>query len=219
MHQPALKHLCGDPVMARLIEKIGQPDLTPTRQPTFQSIARAIVYQQLSGKAAETIFKRFVALFDKSGANFPGPQEVLMAPKRKLRTAGLSEAKANAILDLARRARAGLVPTLEQCDGLSDAQLKDVFTAIKGVGPWTVEMLLIFNLGRPDVLPHNDLGVRRGFQIAHKLRKMPSPERVAREGKKWAPHRTVAAWYLWRATDDVKEVKKARAQARNKKKK
>ncbi len=218
MHQPALKHLRGDPVMSRLIEKIGQPALEPTRHPTFQSIARAIVYQQLSGKAAETIFKRFVALFDKSGGTFPGPQEVLMLPKRKLRSAGLSEAKANAIIDLASRARAGLVPTLEQCEQLSDAQLKDVFTAIKGVGPWTVEMLLIFNLGRPDVLPHNDLGVRRGFQIAHRLRKMPSPERVARDGKKWAPHRTLAAWYLWRATDDEAEVKKARASSRKRKK-
>ncbi|HVU38852.1 MAG TPA: hypothetical protein VHC95_11005, partial [Opitutales bacterium] len=175
---------------------------------TFQSIARAIIYQQLHSKAAGTIFGRFVALFDKPGNKFPEPADVLMLPKRKLRSAGLSEAKANAVMDLARRAHAGLVPTLDQCDGLSDAQLVEVFTAIKGVGPWTVEMLLIFNLGRPDVLPHHDLGVRRGFQIAHKLRKMPSPERVARDGKKWAPHRTLAAWYLWRATDSAKPAAK-----------
>ncbi len=215
MHRPALEHLRADPVMSRLIEKIGPPALNAARQPTFQSIARAIVYQQLSGKAAETIFKRFVALFGKRGGGFPEPEEVLAIPPRKLRRAGLSAAKTKAILDLARRARAGLVPTLQQCDELSDAQLVEVFTAIKGVGPWTVEMLLIFNLGRPDVLPHRDLGVRKGFQIAHKLRKLPAPERVAREGKKWAPYRTFAAWYLWRATDGAQET--ARTKPKRKK--
>ncbi len=210
MHRPALEHLRGDPVMARLIEEIGPPTLGAARQPTFQSIARAIIYQQLSGKAAETILQRFVTLFGKRSGGFPESEEVLSMPPRQLRRAGLSAAKARAISDLARRTRDGLVPTLKQCDELSDAQLLDVFTSIKGVGPWTVEMLLIFNLGRPDVLPHRDLGVRRGFQVAHKLRKLPAPERVAREGKKWAPHRTLAAWYLWRAADGAKEKQKAK---------
>jgi len=207
MHRPALQHLRGDPVMARVIEKIGPPDLAPRRWPTFQSIAQAIIHQQLSGKAASTIEERFRKLFVKRGDGYPTPKQVLGASIPKLRSAGLSQAKANAIRDLAKRTEHGLVPTLAQCDDLTDAQLVEVFTAIKGVGPWTVEMLLIFNLGRPDVLPHNDLGVRRGFQIAHGLRSMPTPERVARDGKRWAPHRTLAAWYLWRATDKVKEKK------------
>jgi DNA-3-methyladenine glycosylase II len=205
MHRPALKHLRSDPVMKRVITQAGPPTLTPRRQPTFQSIAQAIIHQQLSGRVAEVILGRFKKLFSKSGERFPAPRQVVAASVKKLRSAGLSEAKATAIRDLAKRARDGLVPTLAQCDELTDAQLVEVFTAIKGVGPWTVEMLLIFNLGRPDILPVNDLGIRRGFQIAHGLRQMPSPERVARDGKKWAPHRTLAAWYLWRAADGAKE--------------
>jgi DNA-3-methyladenine glycosylase II len=209
MHRPALKHLHGDAVMSRLIKEIGPPTLAPLRQATFASIARSIVHQQLSGRVAEVIFDRFKKLFSKKGERCPTPKEVLAMPVEKLRGIGLSNAKANAIRDLAQRTRDGLVPTLEQCDDLTDAQLVDALTAIKGVGPWTVEMLLIFNLGRPDVLPHNDLGVRKGFQVAHGLRQLPSPERVARDGKRWSPHRTLAAWYLWRAADAKKEkVKK-----------
>ncbi|HTB64093.1 MAG TPA: hypothetical protein VK737_10965 [Opitutales bacterium] len=208
MHRPAIKHLRGDPVMKRVIERTGPPLLAPDRRPTFNSIAQAIIHQQLSGKAAATILERFKKLFSKNGERFPTPHEVLAKSVTKLRTAGLSGAKVNAIRDLAKRTRDGLVPTLSQCDDLTDAQLIEVFTAIKGVGPWTVEMLLIFNLGRPDILPINDLGIRRGFQIAHGLRQMPSPERVARGGKKWAPHRTLAAWYLWRAADGDKKIKK-----------
>ncbi len=194
--------------MKSVIDRTGPPALAPRRQPTFDSIAQAIIHQQLSGKAAATILDRFKKLFSKKGERFPTAQEVLAKSVAKLRTAGLSEAKANAIRDLAQRTRDGLVPTLAQCDELTDAQLIEVFTAIKGVGPWTVEMLLIFNLGRPDILPMNDLGIRRGFQVAHGLRQMPSPERVARDGKKWAPHRTLAAWYLWRAADNVTAKKK-----------
>jgi len=207
MHRPALKHLRTDPVMKRVIAQAGPPELAPRRQPTFQSVAQAIVYQQLSGRVAEVILGRFKKLFSKNGERFPSPREVQAATVKKLRSAGLSGAKANALRDLARRASDGLVPTLAQCDELTDAQLVEVFTAIKGVGPWTVQMLLIFNLGRPDIMPANDLGIRRGFQVAHGLRQMPSPERVERDGKKWAPHRTLAAWYLWRAADGVKEKK------------
>jgi len=207
MHRPALKHLNGDVVMARLIKEIGPPTLAPRRLPTFASIAQAIVYQQLSGRVADVIVGRFKKLYTKKGERFPTPKEVLATPVAKLRSAGLSGAKANALRDLAKRTSDGLVPTLEQCDDLTDAQLVDALTAIKGVGPWTVDMLLIFNLGRPDVLPHHDLGVRRGFQVAHGLRQMPTPERVARDGKRWSPHRTLAAWYLWRAADATKEKK------------
>lgn len=205
MHRPALKHLRSDPVMKRVITQAGPPTLAPLRQPTFQSIAQAIIHQQLSGRVAEVILGRFKKLFGKNGERFPAPREVLAASVKKLRSAGLSGAKVNAIRDLARRARDGLVPTLAECDELTDAQLVEVFTAIKGVGPWTVQMLLIFNLGRTDIMPANDLGIRRGFQIAHGLRQMPSPERVERECKKWAPFRTLAAWYLWRAVDVAKE--------------
>ena len=122
----------------------------------------------------------------------------------KLRSAGLSRPKARYILNIARRTKAGRVPTLVQCDAKSDLELLEILTEIKGVGRWTAEMLLIFNLGRPDVLPVHDLGVRRGFQIAYEKRKMPLPEQLERFGERWRPHRTTAALYLWRAANMLK---------------
>ncbi len=199
MHNAALAHLRSDPVMANLIDRVGPLKLRPRRLPPFQALTRAIIYQQLSGKAAETIFGRFVALFG-DGA-FPTPQAVLKMPPECLRSAGLSRPKASYILGLARHAVDGLVPSLVACDALSDAELLDRFTQIKGIGRWTVEMLLIFNLGRPDILPVHDLGVRKGFQYAYRKRKLPAPEQLERFGTRWAPYRTAAAWYLWRAVE------------------
>jgi DNA-3-methyladenine glycosylase II len=185
--------------MARLIEKIGPPKLQSRRLPTFQSLTHAIIYQQLSGRAAGTIFARFNALFGADG--FPTPAMVLEASPERLRSAGLSRPKASYILGLATRAVEGLVPTLDQCDRMTDAEILEQLVSIKGIGRWTAEMLLIFNLGRPDVLPVHDLGVRKGFRLAYKKRKLPEPEQLARYGLRWAPHRTIAAWYLWRAAD------------------
>ncbi len=185
--------------MAGLIDRIGPPRLRPHRLPPFQSLTHAIIHQQLSGKAAGTILKRFLGLF--GGDGFPGPEAVLKIDPATLRSAGLSRPKAGYVLGLAQHAVDGLVPSLDECDALSDAEILDRLIGIKGVGHWTVEMLLIFNLGRPDVLPVHDLGVRKGFQFVCRKRRLPEPESLARHGLRWAPYRTTAAWYLWRAAD------------------
>ncbi len=195
----ALAHLRTDPVIARLIDRVGPPKLRPRRLPPFQSLTHAIIHQQLSGQAAGTILRRFLALFGEDG--FPAPAAVLEASPERLRSAGLSRPKASYVLGLARKAVDGCVPTLDECDRMTDTQIMERLTRIKGVGRWTGEMLLIFNLGRPDVLPVHDLGVRKGFQFAYCKRKLPEPEQLARYGVRWAPHRTAAAWYLWRAAD------------------
>jgi 3-methyladenine DNA glycosylase/8-oxoguanine DNA glycosylase len=153
----------------------------------------------LSGKAAGTILERFKLLF--SGGEFPAPADVAKTPLERLRSAGLSRSKAAYIVGLAEHCNAGLLPSVSDCDLLTDDEIIAKFTEIKGVGRWTAEMFLISNLGRPDVLPVHDLGVRRSFQISHKRRKMPTPEQLAKHGLRWAPYRTFAARYLWRATD------------------
>jgi DNA-3-methyladenine glycosylase II len=201
MSKRAIAHLCADPIMAGLIERIGPIRLCPRRLPPFQSLAHAIIHQQLNGKAAGTILERFKLLFD--GGEFPSPAQVAETPLDRLRTAGLSRPKASYILDLAKRSEAGLIPTLDECDRLTDEEIIERLTETKGIGRWTVEMLLIFNLGRPDVLPVHDLGVRRGFQIAYKKRALPTPEQLEKFGVRWAPHRTMAARYLWRAVDSA----------------
>ena len=185
--------------MARLISHCGSCDLKPRRLSPFQSLTHAIIHQQLSGQAAGTILKRFKALYH--GNKFPTPTDVVKTSVDQLRGAGLSRGKASYIHGLAQYAVDGKLPSLKQCDRMSDVELLETLTAIKGVGRWTAEMLLIFNLGRPDVLPVHDLGVRRGYQIAYRKRQMPTPEALERVGVKWSPHRSAAAWYLWRAAD------------------
>jgi len=164
MTERARDHLKTDRVMAEVIHRIGPLNLRPRRIPPFQSLVQAIIHQQLSGQAASRILGRFQAVFGTRG--FPGPHAVVSTEVEKLRAAGLSMAKATYIKGLAQRAIEGLVPSLEQCNSLSDGELLQRLTTIKGVGRWTVQMLLIFNLGRPDVFPIDDLGVRRGYQIA-----------------------------------------------------
>jgi DNA-3-methyladenine glycosylase II len=201
MSKRAIAHLNTDPVMSALIGKIGAIRLRPRRLPPFQSLTQAIIHQQLSGKAAGTILERFKRLFPDG--DFPTPGQVAKSSIERLRTAGLSRAKAAYIIDLAGRCDADLLPSVSECELLDDNEIIAKFTEIKGIGRWTVEMFLIFNLGRPDVLPVHDLGVRRGFQIAHGRRNLPTPEQLARHGVRWAPHRTHAARYLWRATDSI----------------
>lgn len=189
----------ADPVMASLIARVGPITLKPKRLPPVQSLIQAVIYQQLSGKAADTIFGRFCALFD--GGHFPKAEAVLAESPERLRSAGLSRGKVEYVRAVAAKSVAGELPTLAECNHLTDAEILDRLVTIKGVGRWTAEMFLIFNLGRPDVLPIHDLGVRRGFQIAYRKRKMPEPDALARFGARWKPHRTAAAWYLWRAVD------------------
>jgi len=202
MIRKAVKHLkSADPVLAQLMEKIGPVSVKARRVPVFHSLVQSIIYQQLSGKAADTILSRFMALF--GDGQFPSPEQVLATDLERLRSAGLSRPKAVYIRGIAEMAASGSLPTLEHCDQLGDAEILQRLTEMKGVGRWTVEMFLIFNLGRLDVLPVHDLGVRRGYQIAYRKRKLPEPEHLERFGAKWRPYRTVAARYLWRAVDSL----------------
>jgi DNA-3-methyladenine glycosylase II len=201
MSRPAITHLRADPVMAALIEKIGPLRLCPRRLSPFQSLTHAIIHQQLNSVAAGAILARFKRLFPDD--EFPAPGHVAKTSVDHLRSAGLSRPKAAYIIDLASRSHAGLIPNLGDCDSLKDEEIIATLTEIKGIGRWTVEMFLIFNLGRPDVLPVHDLGVRRGFQFACRKRLLPAPEQLARYGLRWSPHRTLAARYLWRAADST----------------
>ena len=205
---PETRHLSKmDPVMRRLIREVGPFTLTlRSKRSPFESLARAIAYQQLHEKAAESILSRFVALFP--AGRFPQPGDLLGMDEQAIRGAGFSQAKVAALRDLATKTLDGTVPTGAIVRKLDDEAIVERLIAVRGVGRWTVEMLLIFQLGRPDVLPVDDFGVRNGFRIAYGLRKMPTPKNVARHGERWKPYRTAAAWYLWRAADRAKEAKK-----------
>jgi DNA-3-methyladenine glycosylase II len=203
---PEIKHLVKtDPVMKRLIREVGPFTLTPrSKRSPFESLARAIAYQQLHDKAAESIVRRFVALFPTK--RFPQPADVLAMDEQAIRGAGFSRAKVAALRDLAAKTLDGTVPTGAIVRRLDDEAIIERLIAVRGVGRWTVEMLLIFQLGRPDVLPVDDFGVRNGFRIAYGCRSMPTPQKVRQYGERWKPYRTAAAWYLWRAADRAKEA-------------
>ncbi len=197
----AIRHLKKvDPDLAKVIRRIGACKFAPDKSRTiYASLVRSIVYQQLTGKAATIIFSRFLELFP--GRKFPEPDRVLRVPFEKLRGVGLSNQKACYIQNIAQAAKDGIVPDSRQANRMSDDELIDRLTSIKGVGRWTVEMLLIFRLGRPDVLPATDYGVQKGFAVAKHLGELPKPKELLAAGECWAPHRTVAAWYLWRTAD------------------
>lgn len=201
MHTLALAHLrTADPILAQLIARVGPCELKPDgRRSPYQSLVQAVAHQQLNGKAAATILKRFRALFPPG--RFPTPQEVWDVSPEALRGAGFSTSKASYVQDIARQTLDGVVPDSRQIKRLSDEEIVARLTQIKGVGRWTVEMLLIFTLGRPDVLPVDDFGVRRGFGIVFRKGRMPEPKQVLRHGERWRPYRSVASWYLWRATE------------------
>jgi DNA-3-methyladenine glycosylase II len=186
-----------DGTLVPWMDRIGPIRHKARRLPPFHALLRAIIHQQLSGKAAGTILARFQALFPTGDLS---PQQVLATPPETLRGAGLSRAKLAYILDLAAKALDGLVPSLAEVDQLTDDQLISRLTEIKGVGRWTVEMMLIFDLGRPDVLPVHDLSIRKGFKAVFARRKLPEPETIRKYGELWKPHRTTASLYLWRAS-------------------
>ena len=196
----AVAHLKrADPVLARVIARVGPCRFEPRAEGThFEAVARAIVYQQLSGKAAGTIHARFHALY---GGRAPEPAELLATGDEALRSAGLSRQKIGYLRDLAARVDAGDLP-LDRVDALGDDDLIAALTRVKGVGRWTAQMFLMFRLGRPDVLPDLDLGVQKAIQLAYGRRAMPKPADVLRTGAPWAPYRTVASWYLWRFLDN-----------------
>lgn len=200
MNEAAYEHLRKiDPVLGRFIDRAGPIKHKPRRLTCFESLVRAITNQQLSGRAAETIFGRFRALFPN--CDFPSPSEVFGTDAETLRRVGLSRPKAAYIRDLASRMLGGTVPELAELDTLSDAEILSRLTEIKGIGRWTVEMLLIFNLGRPDILPIHDLSIRKGFKTVFNKRKLPEPLAIERYGERWRPYRTTASLYLWRACE------------------
>ena len=212
-HTAALAYLTGaDRKLARIIVKVGECRLQlESTQSIFEALLEAIVYQQLHGSAAAAILGRVKDLFpDNSGrlrtrrglvARFPTPQQITDAPPELLRSAGLSQAKMLAIKDLAAKTIEGIVPTPRQANKMSDEELIEHLTQVRGIGRWTVEMLLIFRLGRPDVLAVDDYGVRKGFAKIHKLTELPKPKDLLAYGERWRPHRSVACWYLWRASE------------------
>jgi 3-methyladenine DNA glycosylase/8-oxoguanine DNA glycosylase len=171
---------------------------------TFAALAEAIVYQQLNGKAAATIFGRFKAIYP--GRRFPAPEEVLTTPDETLRAAGLSRNKMLAIRDLAERTVQGSVPKVAALRRMPDDDVVACLTAVRGIGRWTAEMLLMFRLGRADVLPVDDYGVRKGFAVVHRKRALPTPAELLRHGERWRPYRSIASWYLWRAAEGAPRV-------------
>jgi 3-methyladenine DNA glycosylase/8-oxoguanine DNA glycosylase len=189
-----------DPDLGRVIKATGPVLLVPDEERTpFYALLRAIAHQQLSGRAAETIMGRFHNLFPN--VSHPTPDQVLAIEDTILRGVGFSRPKIKYIKDLAGRALSGHVPTHDEILTLGDEELIERLTEIKGIGRWTVQMLLIFKLGRMDVLPIHDLGIQKGFMITYRKRRLPKPETILKYGEKWRPYRTIASWYLWRAVD------------------
>ena len=213
----ALRHLRkADPVLAGVMRRSVRYNVVPDgTQSLFHALSESIVYQQLSGKAAATIFARFVGLYASGkwevgsgkGRNgrprrrFPRPEDVIATPHEVLRSAGLSNNKALALKDLAAKTIDGTVPPLRSVKRMSDAELIERLTTVRGIGVWTVEMLLMFRLGRPDVLPVGDLGVRKGYMLAYGLEEMPKPKELLALGEVWRPFRSVGSWYMWRACE------------------
>jgi DNA-3-methyladenine glycosylase II len=200
MHPHAHRVLKTDPVMAALIAASGPCRIDEReRQEPFEALARAIAHQQLHGAAARTILSRLVALF--APLPFPLPQQLLDAQDAQLRAAGFSGAKVAALKDLARKTLEGVVPPASELAMLGDPEIIERLCSVRGIGRWTVEMMLMFQLGRRDVLPVDDFGIRNGFRLAYGLKGMPRPKALALFGERWKPYRSIAAWYLWRANE------------------
>jgi DNA-3-methyladenine glycosylase II len=198
--EEAVRHLrAADPVLARLMKRAG-PFTMQIRKlhDPFEALARNIVFQQLHGKAAAAIHARVLALF---GDGKLRPEDIIAAPDEALRGAGLSAAKTAALRDLAAKTLDGTVPTLARMRRMTDAEIVERLIKVRGIGQWTVEMLLMFRLGRPDVLPVGDFAVRKGFALAYGLDESPKPKELTEFGERWRPYRSVASWYMWRAVE------------------
>jgi len=212
-HTSACEHLTRvDRQLAKIIARSGPCHLQQeTTQSIFEALLESIIYQQLNGKVAATITARVKALFPENTKRirtrrglvdgFPTPEQILAASEEHLRSAGLSRAKMLAIRDLAAKALDGTVPTVKQAHKMSDEELIERLDSVRGIGRWTVEMLLMFRLGRPDILPVGDYGVRKGFARMRKLAELPKPKELMAYGERWKPYRSVASWYMWRAAE------------------
>ncbi len=195
----AVRHLSDRDECLKLLVAELEPfeiDVADAQSP-YEVLLEAIVYQSISGKAAATIFGRIKALSSTGGV--PTPEEILILRKAKLRKAGLSGAKVQAMRDLAQKTLDGVVPSHDEAVKMSDEELVERLVSVRGIGAWTVEMFLIFRLGRPDVLPIHDLGVKKGWSVAYGKKHMPKPQELLKFGERWRPYRTVASWYMWRA--------------------
>src|SRR5271157_5648623 len=226
-HTAACEHLSRvDRKLARIIARSGPCHLQPeTTQSIFEALLESIIYQQLNGKVAATITARVKALFPENTNRirtrcgpvdgFPSPEQILASSEERLRSAGLSRAKMLAIRDLAAKTLDGTVPTVRQAHRMSDEKLIERLDSVRGVGRWTVEMLLLFRLGRPDVLAVDDYGIRKGFAKLHRMVELPKPKELLAYGERWRPHRSVASWYLWRAAE-IKDLPMVGEQASKK---
>ena len=200
MTEPVLEYLAqADNILGGLIRQIGPCRLKPKRRTPFEALVRSVAYQQLNGTAAATILGRVRALYPDR--RFPTPEDLLSTSDDRLRKAGLSRAKVAAVKDIAAKTVDGMIPTSRRIAGMTEVEILERLTVVRGVGPWTVEMLLIFTLGRTDVLPVTDYGVRKGFARTYGWKDLPTPKELLEFGERWRPHRTTAAWYFWRATE------------------
>jgi len=202
----AVAHVrASDEALARVIDTVGPFRMQLQRAPSlFGALAEAIVYQQLHARAAATIFGRVCALFPRAHAG-PTAEQILRVSDEKLRGAGLSRSKLLSLKDLARKAAGGAIPSLAEAHRLDDKTIIERLTEVRGIGRWTAEMFLIFRLGRPDVLPADDYGIRQGFATVFKKRELPARKDLEKRGERWKPYRTVASWYLWRAAEMAKK--------------
>ena len=198
--EAALQHLRAvDPPLAAIIDRVGAYNLTIRRTEPYATLLRTILFQQLAGAAASAIQRRFLALYGEDGEP-PAPEQLLSTSDEDLRGAGISRQKIGYMRDLASKVASGELP-LDRVEEMDDDDLIDHLVQVKGIGRWTAQMFLMFRLGRPDVLPVGDYGIRKGFGIAFRQREMPLPAEVEKGAERWRPYRTVASWYLWRATD------------------
>jgi len=205
-HEDAHQHIAAtDPRIAALIARSLRYNIKPAPliRP-FDALAESIAYQQLSGKAAATIFGRVRALYPRR--KYLDPKKILATPNESFRAAGLSRSKIAAVKNLAAKTIDGTVPSARAIARMSDEEIILRLTEVRGIGRWTVEMLLLFDLGRPDVWPVDDYGVRKGFAKIFGRRKLPTPKQLMKLGEKWRPYRSVAAWYFWRALDVPKKT-------------
>jgi 3-methyladenine DNA glycosylase/8-oxoguanine DNA glycosylase len=208
-YKAAVEHLKkSDAKLRKLIEKVGEPTIKLRHSHTiFYALMRAIIYQQLAGAAASAIMGRVEALADGYEMT---PDQLLSLPDERLRGAGLSKNKMAALRDLAAKVLDGTVPTAREMSRMDEEKIIERVTQVRGIGRWTVEMLLIFRLGKMDILPLDDFGVRKGFQKAYKPKDMPTKKELAARGARWSPWRSVASWYLWRSCE-MKDAKPAKA--------
>jgi DNA-3-methyladenine glycosylase II len=194
-----------DPRLGDWIDRIGMLQLpSPEAREPYVALLETIAHQQLAGAAARAIWARVIALFENSVLC---PRRLADMTEEHLRSAGLSRSKAVAMRDICARVNAGKIPSAVQIKQMSDAEIYAQLTEIRGVGPWTVDMLMLFTLCRPDVMPATDYGVRKGFQVLYRKRKLPTPKQLVKFSEKWRPHRSVAALYLWRIADSAKKKK------------